>query len=180
MQINLYNFPTNYFIWSSLSLFLYLFLAQKSSSVHEDATGELLNDKLQFIFLELARFHKSDSELETPYDKWMYLLKNMPRLKSRPSVFDGKEFDRLFEVTKFANFAPEEFRNYQKAEKMIYDYQNTLDYAEQTGIQKGRAEGRIEAISKMLSSGISAEVIAKAFDMTVEDVEKLALWFVNQ
>ena len=51
-----------------------------------NTTGEMLHDRLQFIFLELARFNKTEDNLETPYDKWMFLFKNMPLLKSRPKV----------------------------------------------------------------------------------------------
>ncbi len=71
-----------------------------SYRLHEDETGELLHDKLQFIFLELARFNKTEQELDGYYDKWMYLFKNMNSLKRRPDVFVEKEFDRLFDMVK--------------------------------------------------------------------------------
>lgn len=71
-----------------------------SYRLHEDETGELLHDKLQFIFLELARFNKTEQELDGYYYKWMYLFKNMNSLKRRPDVFVEKEFDRLFDMVK--------------------------------------------------------------------------------
>ncbi len=71
-----------------------------SYRLHEDETGELLHDKLQFIFLELARFNKTEQELDGYYDKWMYLFKNIQRLHKRPESFSEKEFDRLFDMVK--------------------------------------------------------------------------------
>ena len=151
-----------------------------SYHIREDSTHELMHDKLQFIFLELTRFEKSEDELETAYDKWMYLFKNMFKLKARPKVFDGKEFDRLFEMSKFANFTAEEFDSYKNAEKMIWDYYNTIDTAaeegEKRGLEKGRAEGRAEGrdetIAKLLAAGVDEEVISKALGVIVEDLRK--------
>ena len=71
-----------------------------SYRLHEDETGELLHDELQFIFLELARFNKTEQELDGYYDKWMYLFKNIQRLHKRPESFSEKEFDRLFDMVK--------------------------------------------------------------------------------
>lgn len=145
-----------------------------SYRIREDTTGEMLHDRLQFIFLELARFNKTEDNLETPYDKWMFLFKNMPLLKSRPKAFDNADFDRLFKISEFANFAPEEFRKYQKSEEMIYDYQNTIDFAEQKGFDKGLEEGLKEGLEKgredatreialrLYSLGMSKEQVAQA------------------
>lgn len=168
-----------------------------SYRLREDNVGELLHDKLQFIFLELARFNKKDDELETPYDKWMYLLKNMSKLKSRPTAFCENDFDRLFEIAEFVNFTPEQFRDYQRSEKMIYDYQNTLDYARQKGLEQGieqgieqgleqgreqgreqgleqgREEERLRIACRMIESGMSLSQIIDLTGLAEEDIEKL-------
>ena len=143
-----------------------------SYHIREDSTHELMHDKLQFIFLELARFEKGEEELETAYDKWMFLFKNMVKLKRRPKVFDGKEYDRLFEMSKFSNFTAEEFDSYKNAEKMIWDYYNTIDTAAEEGREKGREEGREETIAKLLAAGFDEEEIAKALGVSVEELRK--------
>ena len=148
-----------------------------SYHVREDSTQELMHDKLQFIFLELARFEKSENELETAYDKWMFLFKNMFKLKARPKVFDGKEFDRLFEMSKFSNFTAEEFDSYKNAEKMIWDYYNTIDTAAEEGREKGRAEGREEGLKEaakgMKALGMSDEETSKATGLDVAVIQSL-------
>ena len=148
-----------------------------SYHVREDSTQELMHDKLQFIFLELARFEKSENELETAYDKWMFLFKNMFKLKARPKVFDGKEFDRLFEMSKFSNFTAEEFDSYKNAEKMSWDYYNTIDTAAEEGREKGRAEGREEGLKEaakgMKALGMSDEETSKATGLDVAVIQSL-------
>lgn len=121
-----------------------------SSSYHimEDESGERLTDKLQYIFLELGRFRKSANELVTPWDKWMYLFKNLGEMTSRPEMFAGSEYNHLFESANFCTFTPEEYQEYQQHENMEYDYQNCLDYRYKEGINVGIERGMLKGIEK--------------------------------
>ena len=155
--------------------------------LREETCNELLTANLNFIFLELARFKKSEEELTSITDKWMYLLCNMPKLRDRPSAFTEKSFERLFEVAEFANFAAEQLELYRNAEKMKYDYQNTIDYAEKKGIEKGRAEGfangmekgreegKVSVAQNLLRMGMSLEDVAAATGLPVETLINLQL-----
>ncbi len=153
-----------------------------SYRLREDESGEPLHDKLQFIFLELARFDKKEDELETYCDKWMYLFKNMSHLRERPKVFDEKEFDRLFEMAELCNFTSDEYYDYQNSQKMIYDYENTIDFAKKQGEAKGREEGlaegrmeeRIEIARNMLKAAMSVEQISSLTGLSVEQVVNAA------
>ena len=144
-----------------------------SYRLREDESGELLHDKLQFIFLELARFDKTENELENYYDKWMYLFKNMANLKERPEVFKEKEFDRLFSMAEICNFASEQYNNYLEANKMLYDYENTIDYAREEGELKGRLDKALEVAKTMKGLGIDTDLIVKSTGLTEEEVMKL-------
>ncbi len=126
------------------------------------------------------RYHSSYRlrEDDTGSDKWMYLLKNMSRLKSRSVVFDGKEFDRLFEMAELCNFTAEQYINYQESQKMIYDYENTIDFARQQGLAEGEAKGRedkaLEVAKKMLEAGMPFAQIASITGLDEEQVRQLA------
>ncbi len=133
---------------------------------------------------DAERYHSSYRlrEDESGSDKWMYLLKNMSRLKSRPVVFDGKEFDRLFEMAELCNFTAEQYINYQESQKMIYDYENTIDFARQQGHEQGLAEGEakgredkaLEVAKKMLEAGMPSAQIASITGLDEEQVRQLA------
>lgn len=45
-------------------------------------THRVFNDKLTFKYVEISKFNKSLEELETNYDKWLYVLRNLSRLDS--------------------------------------------------------------------------------------------------
>ena len=128
--------------------------------IREESTSEILHDKLSFTLLELPRFDKSVDELDTYYDKWLYLLKNMPVLRGRPGNFEGSEFDHLFEMAELCKFTPEQLTGYQESQNMIYDYENTIDYARKQGLEqgleqglaKGKAEGILSVARNMLAA----------------------------
>ena len=117
-----------------------------------------MTDKIQFIFLELDRFNKTESEIVTPYDKWMYLFKHLEEMTLRPETFSDKEFDHLFDSANITTFTPEQYEEYQQHENMKYDYQNCLDYQ----YSKGRKEGLKEGMEKGHSSGLEEGYAEKA------------------
>jgi hypothetical protein len=43
----------------------------------DEETGDLLYQKLGFVFIELSKFNKTEEELITDLDKWSFLLKNL-------------------------------------------------------------------------------------------------------
>ncbi|MBQ3250209.1 MAG: PD-(D/E)XK nuclease family transposase [Bacteroidales bacterium] len=43
-----------------------------------------MTDAIRFVFLEPGRFKKRISELDTAFDKWIYLLKNRHRMTEIP------------------------------------------------------------------------------------------------
>ena len=59
----------------------------------DTATHKIFYDKLEFIYVEIAKFNKSLDELETLYDKWLYALKNLYKLTQRPKALCDKVFD---------------------------------------------------------------------------------------
>lgn len=97
----------------------------------------------------------------------------MSRLTERPAVFDEKEFDRLFEMAELCNFTAEQFINYQESQKMIYDYENTIDFARQQGREEGRQDKAVEVAEKLISLGLPLGQIAAATGLGEEQVESL-------
>jgi len=49
-------------------------------------THEVFYDKPTYIYVEIPKFDKKETELVTMYDKWMYVLKNLSRLMQRPAA----------------------------------------------------------------------------------------------
>ena len=105
-------------------------------------TNKVFNAKLMFKYVEVGRFDKTDEELTSLSDKWMYVLKNLSRLDNRPSSLREKIFTKLFDAAAIARFSPNELREYEDSLKAYRDIKNSLDTAKEEGRAEGREEGR--------------------------------------
>ena len=94
-------------------------------------------------------------------------------------------FKRLATVAEIANMTPEEYRDYiddidrQRTKNAQMAYAKKLARTE--GLAEGRAEGRAEGATEeriknaiaLKRNCVSADLIAKSLDMTIEEVEAL-------
>ena len=105
---------------------------------------EVFYDKLTYIYLEMPKFKKTEEELVDLTDKWLYALKNLPRLLERPKALQERIFSKFFEVAEVAALSKEEYAKYWESEKVFYDNQGAFMTADQKGYSRGVAEGRAE------------------------------------
>lgn len=112
-------------------------------------------DKLTFVYLEMPKFSKTEDELETMFDKWLFALANLARLLERPKVLQERIFTRLFEQAEIARFTPEERNEYVASKKEYWDSYSSITTSYNKGIAKGRAEGRAEGLAEGRAEGIA-------------------------
>lgn len=154
------------------------------------ATNKVFYHKLDYIYIELANVHKTEDELETMFDKWMFVLKNLGRLEQRPKALQERIFTKLFKEAEIAAFDPIAVREYEDSIKAYRDIKNSLDTAMRQGIEKGmrqgiekgRAEGRAEGEAmgakkekyeiarKMQAMSLPIEAIMKATGLDREEI----------
>lgn len=124
----------------------------------EDTVNEPMTQALRFVFLELGRFNKQISELETPFEKWIYLLKHLHNMKEIPSEFNEPLFKRLFLLAEIGNFTPGELEQYYKSLNNMGDYYNILhtakEEAERIGLEKGLEKGLAQGLAQGLEQGL--------------------------
>ena len=140
----------------------------------ETKTLKQMTDKLEFVFVEVAKFNKREDELETDLDKWLYLLKNMSTLLERPAALRDRVFGRLFDVAEYARLDDVERKNYVESMNTARDTYNQIAYAHETGHQKGREEGReekaYEIARKMIAKGLDVDTIADLTGLTMDEI----------
>ena len=139
--------------------------------------NHIFYDKLTFVYLEMPKFNKTEDELETMFDKWMFALRNLSRLMERPRALQERIFKRLFDQAEIANFNDQERREYEESVKDYRDYYSTVKTAHKKGkaegIAEGRAEGHMEDARKMKADKMSTELISKYTGLTAEKIEAL-------
>ena len=138
-------------------------------------TNKVFNTKLLFKYVEVGRFDKTDEELTSLSDKWMYVLKNLSRLDNRPAALREKIFSKLFAAASVARFTPTELREYEDSLKAYRDIKNSLDTAKEEGREEGREQRNIEIAKKLLAAGMHIDIIINMTDLSKDEIEKLTI-----
>lgn len=136
-------------------------------------TFKVFNDKLSFKYVEIAKFNKTEEELDTLYDKWLYVLKNLSRLDKRPAALKEKVFTKLFEEAEIAKFTPTELKEYEDSLKAYRDVKNSIDSALEKGREEGMAKEKLSTARRLLSMGLSEEQVSTATELPLEVIQKL-------
>ena len=154
----------------------------------DTATHKVFYDKLEFIYVEIAKFDKSLEELETLYDKWLYVLKNLSKLDNRPKELRDRVFDRLFEESEIAKFTPLELREYEDSKKAYRDIKNSIDTAKREGIEEGMEKGikpgieigqkkenerLLNTARALFASGMSLEQVKQFTGLNDEEINQI-------
>jgi predicted transposase/invertase (TIGR01784 family) len=145
----------------------------------DDKTGEHKLQDFRFCFIELPKFNKTENELESISDKWIFFLKNAKNLKVIPEKIQESEIKSAFDIINEFNWTKEELEMYDTISIYRQDERGRLEQATIDGIAKGKIEGRIEekkeiAIS-MLKDNEPLEKIAKYTSLSIEEIKNLII-----
>ena len=148
----------------------------------DTATKKVFYDKLVFIYLEMPKFTKQENELESLFDKWLYVIRNLAALMERPRVLQEKVFAHLFEAAEIAKFSRVERYEYEESLKAYRDWFSVMATAElrgeergkekglKEGLEKGRIEERLRNARGLKARGVDAEIIAQVTGLSVDDI----------
>ena len=136
-------------------------------------TFKVFNDKLSFKYVEIAKFNKTEEELDTLYDKWLYVLKNLSRLDERPATLKEKVFTKLFEEAEIAKFTPTELKEYEDSLKAYRDVKNSIDTALEKGREEGMEKEKLATARRLLSMGLSDEQVSTATELSLKEIQKM-------
>ena len=98
-------------------------------------------DELTLMFLELPKFKKELSDLETLSDKWIYFIKSAPSLEVIPSSLEEvSEIEAALNIANRTNLNNQELEEIQKEEILIEDRKGEISLARKEGIEIGREQ----------------------------------------
>jgi predicted transposase/invertase (TIGR01784 family) len=124
---------------------------------------EVFYDKLKFVYIELPKFRKREEELETQFDKWLYVFRHLSQLQGRPQKLQDRVLQRLFEAAEIAKFSPEEREAYKDSLKHYRDLKNVVDSSREEGVLEGMEIG----MEKVMGIGIE-----KGMELGMEKVRE--------
>lgn len=137
--------------------------------------------ELEFNFVELPKFTKSENELDTVADKWIYFIQQAMKLDHIPENTNTSALRLAYEVAAQHKWSAKELEMYEAEEMEIHRRNNVLQTARMDGLAEGLAEGLVEGELKakhtiakgMLTEGLKIETIAKLTGLTHTEIEHL-------
>ena len=101
----------------------------------DDRTNKVFYDKLSYKYIELPKFNRTLEQLNTNFERWIYLLKNLPTFENHPPELRGKVFDRLFEYAEIEKLSQNEMEEYKKSILEYDDIQDAIECAKEIAVK---------------------------------------------
>ena len=146
---------------------------QRSEFLHtvklKNQQGKVFYDKLTYVYLEMPNFTKTEAELETRLDKWLYFLKHLEDFQAIPTMFNDKVFEGAFEKAALVNLEPTELDKYESSLKVYRDLKGVID----TAFDDGKQEGKMEMARMMKADGEPVAKIIRYTGLSEAEIENL-------
>lgn len=159
-------------------------------------------NKQHFVFVELPKFDKTESECTSLLDKILYLMIHLHEMKNAPESFKNDEYiEKMIKFAQIANMEDETLLEYYKSMITAEEYKASFEIEKQLireaaqaeglaeglaeGEAKGLAEGRAEGLAEgalkkaletaknLLVAGVSLEIITSSTGLTEAEVTAL-------
>lgn len=128
-------------------------------------TGENLFKDFEFNLIELQKFNKTENQLQTIIDKWVYFIKYADGLEILPENIEDDGLKAAYQSAQMHTWTKQELEEY--------------DYAamrEADGINreiKAMKVGKLEVAKNMLLEGFEIEIIVKITGLAQTEIEEI-------
>jgi predicted transposase/invertase (TIGR01784 family) len=115
-----------------------------SFRILNEKTHEPFIDDFGFVIINLTQFNKQEYELTSNFEKWLYVLRNLDKLKDIPLKLQQHLFVKLFNLAEYSALSKKEQKAYMESLKKYNDFENVLEFAQKKGYNKGYNEATLE------------------------------------
>ena len=142
------------------------------------------SDDIELIFIELPKFIKTEAELSSIQDKWLYFIKHAGSLEYVPKQLN-QEIAKAYQIANEANFSEEELELQHKKRDCIFILKNAIKLATKKGLEQGlkqrkeleESEGRLKEKNQIAINMHQAQVdmtlISQITGLSVAEIKAL-------
>ena len=139
----------------------------------KNQNGKTFYEKLTFIYFEMPNFIKTEEELKTRLDKWLYFIKHLEDFQVIPNIIADEVFQQAFDKVELAKLGSVEMEKYERSLKVFRDLNGAFTTARDEGRIAGREAGKTDLASFLKAENETIEKIIKYTGLTKEEIEKL-------
>jgi len=138
----------------------------------KNQNGKVFYDKLTYVYLEMPNFTKTEVELETRLDKWLYFIKHLEDFQKIPTIFSDKVFEQAFQKAELSKLGEAELDKYEYSLKVFRDNKAVYEYAIDTAFEEGKIAGEIAGkIAGEIEGRIAGEIEGRIAGKFSEKIE---------
>ena len=134
-------------------------------------TGENVISDIEFNFIELPKFNKTESQLETIIDQWVYFLKNAENLEVIPESVKDEGLKNAYQDAAKHNWTKLELDAYDYVLMREQDDRGRLSLA----LKRANKKTVEDMAKKMIGLGLSIEVVTETTGLTIEQIKSLKM-----
>jgi predicted transposase/invertase (TIGR01784 family) len=138
-----------------------------------DEDGELFYDKLHFKFIQMPLFNKTENELVTHFDKWIYFLKNLASSDSIPDILREPIFEKAFHEAEIAAMTSGEYDNYQKSLMKYIEIREVVNTAVQSAVKTAEKDNSKKIAGELKKLGIPKSIISESTGLSDDEIDDL-------
>ncbi len=124
---------------------------------------------LDFNFIELPKFNKTERELQTLVEKWVYFIKNAENLTVIPADLEDEGLQLAYKEADRHSWKKEDLEAYEYSRLRETDEKAEKILVEETT----KLSTQVEIAKNFIAMGLDNSTIAKGTDLTIEQIEQL-------
>jgi len=137
----------------------------------KDQDGDIFYDKLHFKFLQMPLFNKTEHELESHFDKWVYFLKHLEDMDHIPAILNEPVFQKGFDIAEVSHLSTEQYDDYLKSVLSYNEAKAVTDTAFADGKVEGEKSKALDVARAMLAKGFDIDMIAEISTLSTEEIK---------
>ena len=139
----------------------------------KDHKSDYPDTELELVFVELPKFSKQLTELETTADQWIYFIKNSSTLDTVPETLSAiPEINKAFELVNEENFTPPELKELKKQEMWINNQHDAIDVAREQATKTAQISLILRQMVKRLGT-IEPKTENRIRQLSIQELENL-------
>ena len=153
--------------------------------IREVETGERIFEDMEFNLIELPKFKKQLSELNTPAERWIYFIKEAENLEVIPANLDDPALKKAYEEANTRTWSKAELDAYDYASMREQDERGKIELAErraeekglklgeEKGLKLGEEKSKLQIARQMKADGLPADTISKYTGLSLTEINDL-------
>ncbi len=135
----------------------------------DTATNENYLKDIEFNFIELPKFNKTENELSSIIEQWIYFIKNAKNLDLMPESLEDEGLKSAYNSANKHSWSKLELEAYDYTLMREQDNRGRVDFAFEKGIGIG-----VEKVTlNLIAFGLSNNDIAANTGLTIQEIENL-------